>query len=71
MDERNILIKPEVTYGATAPSAVSAIIRNDQLPLQVQQIQGERRLVGEVNARIECPCCGKGIHIKMGFDQPL
>jgi len=64
-----LLIKKETTYGTQPPSSAdSLLLRPAGIALK---IDAERRLVGQINARIDCPCCKTGIHIRVDVDQPL
>ncbi len=54
----------EKTFG-TKPGNIKPITL---LPVQQEPITGKAKKLLKVNARFDCPCCGKGVQIQIGYD---
>jgi hypothetical protein len=57
----------EATYGQQAPS-------HDIQQVLVTETPGEKSIFGEkritATARFNCPCCGRGLTVELGFKMP-
>lgn len=67
----HVRYKREETYG-TAPALEHGPLPVSNVGIELHRSKyGEHKVVGEIRARIECPCCKSGITIELHIDQPL
>lgn len=61
MKENKIGFATEVTFGETPVNGEPITL----LPIQSKRVMSEAKKVLIVEARFDCPCCGKGIQINI------